>query len=84
MNGVEQAVSVLEALAAGRALDRASVLAGALALESLCAWGAPDRDVLDAATGLNILARGGSLDLNSAGRERAQKLAEAVRVHIPG
>jgi hypothetical protein len=79
-----QAVSVLEALAAGRAPERASVLAGALALDSICAWGAPDRDVLDAAAGLNILARGGSLDLNTSGRERAQKLAEAVRVYIPG
>ncbi len=84
MNGVGQAVSALEALAAGRAPERSLVLAGALALESLCAWGAPDRDVLDAAAGLSILARGGSLDLNTSGRERAQKLAEAVRVHIPG
>jgi hypothetical protein len=84
MNGLGQAVSALESLAAGSLPDRAVLLAGTLALDSLCAWGAPDRDVLDAATGLNILARGGSLDLNSAGRERAQELAEAVRVHIPG
>jgi hypothetical protein len=79
MSGLREAAAVLDALAGGHVPERASVLAGALALESLCTWGAPDRDLLDAAAGLNILVRGGALELNADGRKRAANLAEIVR-----
>ena len=37
------------------------------------------RDLLDAAKGLAILARGGKLELNDEGRERAALLASIVQ-----
>ncbi len=79
VNGLLDAVSVLEAQSAGRAPDRARVLAGALALDSLCHEGAADRDILDAAAGLKLLATGRELELDESGRARAARLAEAVR-----
>jgi hypothetical protein len=83
MKGLEHAAVALEALADGRVPEQASVLAGALALQTLSHRGVPGRDIRDAASGLETLATGGTLDLNSAGRERAGKLAEIVRGHIP-
>jgi hypothetical protein len=82
MKGLEHAAQALEALAEGRVPEQSSVLAGALALKSL-AFRTTGRDIFDAASGLETLATGGTLDLNSAGRERAGKLAEIVRGHIP-
>jgi hypothetical protein len=49
-----------------------------LALDGL-RWAASNRDILDAAAGLNIIATGGTLDLDDAGRHRARELAQAVR-----
>jgi hypothetical protein len=53
--GLKAAVAALEALAEGQVPDRAAVLAGALALESLCAAGGATRETLDAAAGLKVL-----------------------------
>jgi hypothetical protein len=82
MKGLEHAAQALEALAEGRVPEQASVLAGALALKRL-AFRTTGRDIFDALSGLETLATGGTLELNSAGRERAGKLAEIVRGHIP-
>lgn len=53
--------------------------AGALALDELRARTVFSRDLLDAAEGLAILARGGKLELNDEGRERAALLASIVQ-----
>jgi hypothetical protein len=82
MKGLDHAVLALEALAGGRVPEQASVLAGALALKGL-AFRTTGHDIFDALSGLETLATGGTLDLNSAGRERAGKLAEIVRGHNP-
>lgn len=82
MKGLEHAAVTLEALANDRVPEKASVLAGALALKRL-AFRTTGRDIFDALSGLETLATGGTLELNSAGRERAGKLAEIVRGHIP-
>jgi len=82
MKGLEHAVLALEDLAGGRVPEQASVLAGALALKRL-AFRTTGRDIFDALSGLETLATGGTPELNSAGRERAGKLAEIVRGHIP-
>jgi hypothetical protein len=79
---LHKAAIALDALAAGETPDRATLLAGALALESL-SRSHPERDVLDAAAGLHALATGGRLSLDEAGRERAGRLAEIVRAYIP-
>jgi len=78
-NGLLDAASVLEARAAGRLPDRAQLLAGALALDTLCRAEVVDRDLLDAAADLQMLVNGRGPDLDAAGRARAAHLAEAVR-----
>ena len=79
-NPLHQAAEVLDALAAGRVPDRAALLAAALALDTYRRSAeSPSRDVLDAAAGLEVLATGGTLDLDETGRQRAAKLAEVVR-----
>jgi hypothetical protein len=78
--GLEEAALVLDApFAAGEAPDRARVIVGALALDTLAAWDGADRDLRDAAAGLQTLACGGSLDLDEAGRRRARQLAMGAR-----
>lgn len=69
----------LDELAAGRIPDRTRLLTGALALDTLRLKGGADRDLLDAAAGLETLATGGTLDLSEAGQARAAFLAAAVR-----
>jgi len=69
----------LAELAAGRTPERLFVLTGALALDELRARTAFPRDLIDAAEGLAILARGGTLQLNQEGRERAAFLASLVQ-----
>ena len=76
---LHDAVAVLEAQAAGTVPERLQVLSGALALSTLCMRGAPDRDLLDAAAGLDALATGRKLELNEEGRARARRLAARVR-----
>jgi hypothetical protein len=79
IDGLEDAAAALDALADGRKPDRALVICGALALDTLVRWTLPGRDLLDAAAGLNIIATGGNLDLDAVGRLRARELAAAVR-----
>jgi hypothetical protein len=76
-------------LAEGRTPERLLVLTRALALEELRARTAFSRDLIDAAESLTILARGGKLELNDEGRERATFLASIVqaadqRAAMPG
>lgn len=52
---------------------------GALALDELRARIAFSRDLIVAAEGLAILARGGKLELNDEGRQRAAFLASIVQ-----
>jgi hypothetical protein len=77
--GLNDAVAVLEAQAAGTVPDHLQVLSGALALSTLCMRGTPDRDLIDAAAGLDALATGRKLELNEQGRARARLLAARVR-----
>jgi hypothetical protein len=76
--GLEDAARVLDSLAAGEIPDRTAAIVGALALDAL-PWTLPGRDLLDAAAGLAIIATGGVLELDEAGRFRARHLAKAVR-----
>jgi len=73
------AAHTLDALAAGDTPDLARVLSGALALDTLVRNGLADRDLLDAAAGLQAVATGGALKLDATGRARAATLAAAVR-----
>ena len=73
------AAAVLDELAAGNQPDRARLIAAALALDTLIKTTTPSRDLLDVAAGLQILATGGTLDLDEAGRNRARKFADTVR-----
>jgi hypothetical protein len=74
---INDAIEVLEQLAAGAAPSRDKALVGALALEALAP--SASRELLDAAQGLRIVASGGSLGLDVAGRQRAADLAAYVR-----
>ena len=82
MTGLVDAVYALEEQAAGRTPDRARLLAGALALDTLVLRGERDRNVLDAAAGLKALTTGESLELDEHGRARAALLATVVRGRI--
>jgi hypothetical protein len=78
--GLNDAALVLDALAEGTQPDRARLIAAALALDTLLIKTTmPSRDLLDAAAGLQVLATGGTLDLDEAGRLRARQFAETVR-----
>ncbi len=59
--------------------ERVFLLTGALALDGLRTRTDFSRDLMDAAEGLPILARGGRLDLNGEGRQRAALLASVVQ-----
>ena len=83
-SGLANAAAALDDLAAGRVPDRARLIAGALALDTLRWSGVADRDILDAATGLTTLKTGGTLDLDAKGRARAAALAVAVRAAMRG
>lgn len=77
---LKSVAAVFDDLAAGVIPERAAVLAAALALNTHCiSVDSPSRDMLDAAAGLEILATGGTLDLDDAGRARAATLAQLVR-----
>jgi hypothetical protein len=69
------AATGLDELAAGNQPDRTRLIAAALALDTLIKTTTPSRDLLDAAAGLQILATGGTLDLDDAGRSRARQFA---------
>jgi|GEM_PF-5534953 hypothetical protein len=79
---LQDAVDVLNDLAHARSVDdRRRLIRGALAVNSLT-WTCDDRDLTDAAIGLEILAKGRKLDLDEQGRKRAALLATAVQAHI--
>lgn len=80
---LQEAAAVLDTLAEGKTPDRVSVLAAALALTAHCRRTDASRDMRDAAAGLEILATGGTLDLDATGRQRAAKLAGLVRQAVP-
>jgi len=73
------AADALDALAAGHEPKRGDVIAGALTLQTLVHSGQADRNVMDAATGLEAVACGRSLNLDEIGRSRAAMLASHVR-----
>jgi|ERR1019366_7415590 hypothetical protein len=73
------AVRALDELAIGHRPDRATLLSGALALNTIIHRGQVDRDIRDAAAGLESMATGGCLELDAIGRQRAAVLALAVR-----
>jgi hypothetical protein len=73
------AATALDALAAGLEPRRGDVISGALVLQTLVHRGEGDRDLQDAALGLEAVATGRSLDLDQAGRDRAAELAKKVR-----
>jgi hypothetical protein len=83
-SGLADAAAALDDLAAGRLPDRARLLSGALTLDSLRLSGTADRDLLDAAAGLEIIKTGGTLDLDEKGRARAATLAAVVRASMRG
>jgi len=60
------------------------VRAGALALDTLCHKEVVDRDILEAAAQLQMVAEGRAPDLDAAGRARAAHLAAAVRKDVAG
>jgi hypothetical protein len=82
LGGLMDAASVLDDLAAGRAPDRARLLAGALALDTLQRAGGADRDILDSAVALQAIATGRTFDLDDTGRARAAALAASVRAFM--
>jgi hypothetical protein len=77
--GLLEAAYALEEQAAGRVPVRERLVAGALVLDKLRQRGQLDRELLGAAHGLNIVATGGTLELDSKLRQRAGVLARAVR-----
>ena len=81
--GLADAAYALDELAAGRQPERARLITGALALDTLCLQGSESRDLLDAAAGLKALATGGHLDLLPSGQARVAGLADAVGRAIP-
>jgi|HubBroStandDraft_6_1064221.scaffolds.fasta_scaffold1158403_1 hypothetical protein len=79
MNDLQAAIEALELLAAGKPVPRTSALiAATLELDTLAA-SQGDRDLRDAATGLQTVVSGGTLDLDEGGRARAAALADRVR-----
>ena len=75
---LQDAVDVLSDQAAGRLVQsRSQLISAALALET-AGLNTTSRDILDAAVGLNLLARGGDLLLDQKGQERAAHLAMVV------
>jgi hypothetical protein len=74
------AAYALDELAGGRLPDRARLLAGVRALDQVrVAANSSDRDLLDAANELHLIARGATVDMTKAARARAAVWAEAVR-----
>jgi hypothetical protein len=77
-NGLSDAVYSLEEMAQGRPPEKARLLAGALAVNTIILRGRADRDVLDAGAGLEALAKGEEFELDEIGRKRALHLASVL------
>jgi hypothetical protein len=75
---IADGIYALNEIAAGRTPDRARLVAGALELDTIRLRGGASQDVLDAAAGLELLATGGTLNLDAQGRIRAAHLADVV------
>jgi len=73
------AAHALEDLAAGRVPDRAQLIAGALAVDTLYKKGQTDRDLEDALIALQLLAIGSPFESHQLGRARASVLADELR-----
>jgi hypothetical protein len=76
---LEAAASALEAFAAGQVPKRGDVIAGALTLQTLVLGGGADRQLQDAALGLEAVATGRPIELDQVGRSRAADLAKKIR-----
>jgi hypothetical protein len=76
---LQAAADALDALAVGQEPKRGDVISGALALQTLVHRGQADRNVMDAASGLEAAACGRPLNLDAIGRSRAAVLASHVR-----
>jgi hypothetical protein len=75
---LQDAVEVLRCLANAHPVEnRSRLIAGALALSTIT-YSCADRDLADSAIGLQLLATGGTLDLDETGRRRAAFLATVV------
>lgn len=83
-DGLRDAAYALDEQAAGRQPERARLLAGAVTLDTLFRRGALDRDLQDAALGLERLVTAGAWELDGAGRVRAAELATRVRMLAEG
>ena len=83
LTGLQEAAAVLDAMGAGRTPDPTDVLNAALILNTYCQRAEVTQDMLDAAAGLEIIATGGTLDLDEVGRRRATALAQVVRRAVP-
>lgn len=83
LTGLQEAAAVLDAMGAGRTPDPTDVLNAALILYTYCQRAEVTQDMLDAAAGLEIMATGGTLDLDEVGRRRATALAQVVRRAVP-
>jgi hypothetical protein len=79
-DGLLDAAYALDEQAAGRQPDRARLLAGAVTLDTLFRRGVLDRDLQDAALGLERLVTAGAWELDRTGRLRAAELATRVRM----
>lgn len=80
---LSNAVAVLNKLAEGRPLDDRSELVSAALTLRTAVIGSTNRDLQDAAIGLEALATGGQLDLDDAGRGRAAYMANLVAALDP-
>lgn len=78
--GLLDAAYALDEQAAGRQPEHARLLAGAITLDTLFRRGALERDLQDAALGLERLATQGAWELDGVGRMRAAELAVRVRL----
>ena len=78
------AATALDALAAGLEPARGDVISGALVLQTLIHAGKGDRDLQDAALGLEAVATGRPLNLDQVGQARAAFLAKKVRELVVG
>ena len=80
---LQDVAAVLDALGASQPLNRSDVLNAALTLSTYCQRQDVTEDMLDAAKGLEIMATGGTLDLDEVGQRRAMALAQIVRQAAP-
>ena len=74
------AADAFDGMANGKYPDRILAMMAMFALRALLAEGRFEQDIVVGERGLAILADGGTLNLDARGRERAAKIAKAVRL----